>query len=374
MSVNRYESDKASLMRVIESVDLKTARRIAIICQGLAPDTGHFDNSISGVCSRLGCVQIDSIQAVRRSQEIVLLSRGVHKSHLATLYKNTANVFETWGHAHSLMSQTLWPIMHWRRDNIRRNGLAGPPLDRKIANEVLHRITNDGPTTYTRLGCVVGKGWNRTSAFKTACEWLLGTGQLVVTSRDQKWRRIYSTPEQVGLSDSESLTIEDSLRKTVEIAVNALGIATVADIRDYFRFPKYTPIREWCLDLGLIPVQIEGTKNIWFTSNASLDEVSKHSWQGDSVFVLSPFDSLIWHRPRQLALFGKDYRLEIYKPASLREFGYYSMPILFNDTIIGRVAAKLKGDVVSIENFEVDDDCDQQSIRNKVIRAIEYYR
>ncbi|XCB30927.1 crosslink repair DNA glycosylase YcaQ family protein [Arcanobacterium hippocoleae] len=126
------------------NIDLRMARKVAVLAQGLAPAQLESVNSLDSVVKRLGCVQVDSIQAVRRSQEIVLLSRGVQRSEVDGLYNAAAGLYETWGHAHSLLPQSSWPIFHWRRSLIRKNGLTGPPYNRKVGAEVLQRIRDEG--------------------------------------------------------------------------------------------------------------------------------------------------------------------------------------------------------------------------------------
>lgn len=102
-----------------------------------------------------------------------------------------------------------------------------------------------------------------------------------------------------------------------------------------------------------------------------MEEAHSASWETGSITLLSPFDSLIWTRSRQRELFGKDYRLEVYKPAHKREFGYFGMPILCDERIIGRVAARVKDGGVTIENLEVDKGFSAESIRSEVTSRLE---
>ncbi|MFW0179634.1 DNA glycosylase AlkZ-like family protein [Rothia sp. P7208] len=354
----------------IMRIDLHTARKVAVFAQGLALQQASPPASLASIVGRLGCLQVDSIQAVRRSQEIVLLSRGVPRTEVDRLYTPEAGLYETWGHAHSLLPQSLWPIFRWRRERIRKNGLTGPTYNPKVGAQVLRRIQSDGPATHGMLGKTRGSGWERASEVKTACEWLLSFGDLVVVSRDDRWQRIYCTPDQANMPMSESLDVQESLLKTVDVAIEALGIATLRDIQDYFRFPKDLQISDYCLNTGFIPVQIEGMKDTWLVSERLLNAVDEHDWSSDKISILSPFDSLIWYRPRQLALFGKDYKLEVYKPAHKRDFGYFSMPILCNENIIGRVAARVKNSDVLIENIEIDEPYDLRSIVSEITRLL----
>ncbi|MDY5147576.1 hypothetical protein DDD64_01895 [Actinotignum sanguinis] len=244
-------------------IDIETARKIAVTAQGLAPESRNSRPSISDVFQRLGCVQIDSLQAVRRSQELVLLARGVDKQSLPLLHESATGLFETWGHAHSLMPRALWPLLHWRRRLIKEHGLSGPQVDHDVARAVLERIGENGPVAHSQLGRSVGQGWDRGSPVKTACEWLLSIGELAVISRDDKWQRIYCTRKQAALPDSELLDMETSLRETVAVALRALGIARVGDVVDYFRFPKSVNILEHCFANGYVPVEVSGCAGTW---------------------------------------------------------------------------------------------------------------
>ncbi|MDE1536135.1 MULTISPECIES: DNA glycosylase AlkZ-like family protein [Actinotignum] len=352
-------------------IDIATARKIAVTAQGLAPEARSAGASVADVFQRLGCVQIDSLQAVRRSQELVLLARGVDKDSLPLLHESSTGLFETWGHAHSLMPRSIWPLLHWRRRRIKQYGLSGPQVDQGVARAVLERIRENGPTAHSQLGCAVGQGWERSSPVKTACEWLLSIGDLAVISRDEKWQRIYCTPEQAGLPSSELLDEDTSLNKTVALALRALGIARFDDVVDYFRFPKSANIRERCCANGYVPVEVRGLAGTWLADEALVEELHNASWETGSITLLSPFDSLIWTRSRQRELFGKDYRLEAYKPAHKREFGYFGMPILCDERIIGRVAARVKDGHVAIENLEVDEGFSPEGIRSEITSLLE---
>ena len=356
----------------IIEIDATTARRVALAAQGLAPHQLVAGQSVTEILHKLGCIQIDAITAVRRSQEIVLLSRGVNADKVGSeLYESKTGFFETWGHAHSMLPTNMWPLLHWRRKQIRESGLTGPRPDSRVVNEVLREIELNGPQTHNALGTTRGSGWQRTSAAKIACEWLLSTGDLVVVSRDKKWRRIYSTPAQAGIQSEEALDVDESMWKTLEIAASALGIMTRRDLQDYFRFPANSPVLVEYLHGELMPVAVKGIPGDYYLFPGALEEVEKSTWVSPRLSVISPFDSLVWYRARQRALFGKDYRLEIYKPQARREFGYYAMPIICADRLIGRVAARVVNSSLRIENFEVDQDFSRDIVLQGVTKVIE---
>ncbi len=332
------------------NISINTAQNIAVHAQSLDKDSP--DTSLHNVLEHLVCVQIDAIQAVRRSHEMVLLSRGVKKEIVDNLHTAENKIFETWGHAHSIFPQSAWPLLKWRRDLIRQNGLSGPPLDRNIAHKVLAHIELNGPCTVGDISSSTGKGWDRGAPEKTACEWLASIGELVVVSRDNRWRRIYQTPDQANMDTSEPLSTQESLWQSVIASQQALGIATKEDIIDYLRLPSKTPVRDILLSSGYEEARIEGIKNTYYVHPKTLNEISEIN---EIITPVSPLDSIVWTRKRQAEIFKKNYLFEAYKPTNKREFGYFSMPIFRNSRIIGRVAARKNPKGIAIENIEIDE-------------------
>lgn len=313
--------------------------------------TRRVDDIVAG----LGCLQIDAIRVVRRSHELALLARGATLDDVGQLhYGREARFFETWGHAHSLMHISLWPALAWRRRQIAANGWHGSDVDRDAVRRVLSQIEQQGPCTWTDLGPAHGRGWERSSPARQACEWLLSIGELVCVNRNDRWQRIYALPDQALppalLSD---LPDHDGVCELVRISMRALGIATARDVADYFRMSmhKTTQVLN---DLDYEQVAVDGSTLIWY-----LDPAAGQQPVDDSrVAAVSPLDSLVWTRPRQTELFGRDYRLESYKPPSQRAFGYFGMPLVCGSTIVGRVAARRSGAVLRLENLESDRDVD----------------
>lgn len=335
-----------------DELSLADARRIAVAAQGL-----HTINASAAtpaaVLSRLGCVQIDSMSAVRRSHELVFLSRGVPIDDAVDVGRVAAAgiSFEGMAHALSLIAVDLWSAFGFRRRRTLQHGWRGPHVDTKAVAHAKDRLQTEGRVRLRDFGGTTGKGWERDSPYRWALEWLAATGGAVCAHRD-RWERVYSLPELViseplrrtELSDGEC--IEQLCRR----AVDALGVATAKDVADYFRLrPAETKAGLDALELDRAAVR-GWRQAVWLSPQ--VDEAAKVD--EDAVTPLSPFDSLVWSRERLLRLFGKDYRLEAYKPADKRTFGYFSLPVLRGCDVVGRVALRRRDRTLVVENVELD--------------------
>lgn len=334
-------------MNITTEISLAEAQAIAVAAQGLHKTI----ETVAAVLNRLGCIQIDSMTAIRRSHELVVLSRGVDSDSAARLATDMSDVdtFEGWAHALSLIPLEMWPLFAWRRRHIRVNGWRGPDVDQYACAEVLARLRAEGPLTLSDLGGNTGSGWERSSPARWAAEWLEKTGDLVVRQR-RGWRRVYAPVEQALPAELLNTDLDDvqCIRTLVQLAVAALGVATLSDIADYFRLPAkmvYIALNE----LELHTVTVEGWDEI-----AWIDAAHACAGSTPEPIPLSPFDPLVWHRQRQQRLFGRDWRLEAYKPAAKRSFGYFTMPILMGTRLAGRIAARRTGDRLRIEATEWD--------------------
>ncbi|WGD36536.1 crosslink repair DNA glycosylase YcaQ family protein [Lysinibacter sp. HNR] len=250
------------------------------------------------------------------------------------------------------MGLELWPLLEWRRRRIRQGGWRGPKVKRESLARVRDLITAEGPKTLSDLDSARGSGWERQSPGRWACEWMLSVGELACVQRDSRWRRVYSLsaaviPEPLR---SQDLDEEECFRRLIDISLKALGVATVSSIADYLRLPKRA-VSQVLGDSSYRRLRIEKSAEIWYGHDSLDTSVPRDT---SIITALSPFDSLVWTRPRQQEIFGKDYRLESYKPADKREFGYYGMPLLQGEQIIGRIAVRRNAQKLLIEAQELD--------------------
>lgn len=333
----------------MRTLTLPQARRIAVAAQGLADTrpSGQVDvRHLRRVFDRVAFVQIDSVNVLARAHELALFSRlGAHPSSLLEqLAYGRREVFEYWGHAASFVPVGLQPAM---RDRMRRTAqrhaegeLGDVPLD--YLDVVEAEIAERGPLQASELsdgGDRTGPWWGW-SAGKTACEALFAQGRLAVACR-RNFARVYDLPERVlppGVLEAPTPGPDEADRELLLRGVRACGVGTADDIADYPRLAlrRARSLLEQLADEGLVErVAVEGwPEPTYLCPEARLPR------RVNGRALLSPFDSLVWYRPRAERLFGFHYRIEIYVPAPQRVHGYYVLPFLLGDRLVGRVDLK----------------------------------
>lgn len=354
------------------ALTLTEARRVAVAAQSLH----HTDGAVSSPASvfrRLGCIQIDSMSAVRRSHELVLLSRGVPATEAAAVGTTAAEpaqlCFEGMAHALSLIALELWPAFGFRRRYILAHGWRGPAVDMDTVRSARARLESQGRLRLRDLGGATGTGWERDSPYRWALEFLAATGGAVCAQRDG-WERVYHLPEAVIPEPIRAIHLDDEecIRELCRRALTSMGVATTGDVADYYRIRP--ALAEAALaSLGLTRTSVKGWRGTaWLSPDvdpaAKIDE--------DQVTPLSPFDSLVWTRQRQLRLFGREYRLEAYKPAAKRTFGYFALPLLCGSEIAGRIAVRRRAGTLVVENTELDADAPGHIIDRAVATVAEW--
>lgn len=316
--------------------------------------------SVQGVVDRVGVIQIDSVNVLVRSQYLPFFSRlGPYDRTLLDRARDAAprRLVEYWAHEASLIPPSTWPLMEFRMQRahsdawggMRRVALHYPEL----VAQVLDTVTAHGPLTARaceRWMSTVdvrptdGWGWNW-SLVKNALEHLFWAGEVSSAGRTTSFERLYDLPERVLPSVGLDAAVPDDAREhrdafvdLMRISALANGIGTIQCLRDYFRLSpqQAAPALAALIDAGEVePVSVQGWARPAYRHVDAARPRSLHA-----VALLSPFDSLIWQRDRVRALWDFDYRLEIYVPAPLRVHGYYVLPFLFGERLVGRVDLK----------------------------------
>lgn len=337
------------------SLTADEARRIALGAQGLL---GSVDRGagVHGVLRRLGAVQLDTISVLARSHELVQYARlgALPRSAVEASYWSEGRSFEYWSHAACILPIEEWPLFAFRRRERRARGHRWHRLSDREAScaAVRDRLKADGPLTTAGLGGAKNGGeWWDWSESKIAVEWLLDTGEVVCVQR-QGWKRVYDLAER-AIPDElrhEDLSDHECLRRLVAQAGAAMGVATRADLADYHRL-RAAQVDSVIEETGLLPVSVAGWGKPAWADPQALDAPPRGRHR---TTLLSPFDSLIWDRPRTDRIFGFTHRLEAYVPKSKRVHGYFVMPLLAGGRLVGRVDPAREGSTLVARQLSVE--------------------
>jgi uncharacterized protein len=338
-------------------LSISQARRIALVAQ-MAPGASRPKSlpgpaAIAKLVQKLNLLQIDSVNVLSRSHYLPVFSRlGTYDRAILdelTFSTRRRRFFEYWAHEASFLPLKLLPLFRWRMDAARRGegiykGLVEFARDQPhYIAVILDEIRRRGPLAVRDLPDP-GKrlpGWWGWSPGKIALEYLFWTGEVTAATR-RNFERLYDLTERVippEIFQAPQVTRAEAVRELMRLSARALGIASFADLRDYFRLPL-ADARNALAEL---------------TEAGDLEEVTVDTWRNPAYLIkgtpvprnspscaslLSPFDPLVWERSRAERLFGFSYRIEIYTPAGKRRHGYYVLPFLFGDRFAARLCLK----------------------------------
>ncbi|WP_424216482.1 DNA glycosylase AlkZ-like family protein (plasmid) [Streptomyces sp. BI20] len=343
-------SPPAAPARIVLGPD--EARRIAV-ASALPP--GGFPD-VRAALAHLGIVQLDAIAVLARAHHLTLAARvpgsGTEAVARALDAPEAPLAFDCPAHALSLVPLAHWPLWAFRRRRARAHAQYPDPARRA---DLLARVRDAGPSTLRRLRPADearGTGWD-TGPTRMAAELLVWSGELVCLRREGG-HRVLDLPERAlpaALAAAPEPEDAVCLAALLTHAGRVLGVADLADLADHLRIPR-DRARAALPDTPLVPVRVAGEPGERWAHPRALIEADRTpppAADPAGARFLSPFDPLLWHRPRVRRLFGFTHLLEAYKPAARREHGYYVCPLLLGDRLIGRAdLARRAPDVLTV--------------------------
>jgi uncharacterized protein len=305
----------------------------------------------------MNMLQIDTISVVARSPYLVLFSRlGHYDPRWLDELLAEGKLFEYWSHAACFLPIDDYPLYRAQQLNLEAHGFKRAP-QRIEADPIGHlnlldRVRETGEvraSDFEHEGGRKGNGWWDWKPDKLRLETLFTAGEIMVSRRDN-FDRIYDVRERVlpkkFREEFPPPSRQAMFRKFSLRAVKAMGIAQARWIGDYFRHAAKTPDPhpDALVDSGeLIRVQVEGWKNAAYVhrdQRALLKRAMNDELTASYSTLLSPFDPLVWDRERALSTWHFDYRIECYTPEVKRKYGYFTLPMLVNGALVGRLDAK----------------------------------
>ena len=294
----------------------------------------------------MGVIQIDSVNVLVRSQELPLFARlGPHPRTLISDATAAGELFEYWVHEASHVPTEHHHLHRWRMSGTHKWERYWTMDKRRpgYLDEVLRRIEMDGPLASGDLSERVGKKgtWWDWDDGKVALEHLFWSGLITAVRRPNDFARIYDLSERVippQVLARPAPSEAEARKQLLLLAAKHHGVGTLQDLTDYHR-QKNAPCKPLLDELveegALHVVQVQG-----WDKPAYLHPQAKLPWRIEACAFLSPFDPVCWNRDRSERLFGFHYRIEIYTPAPKRTYGYYVLPILWGDSLVGRLDLK----------------------------------
>ena len=350
-------------------------RCVLLAAQGLAsdppPEPGPPD--VLDAIRRMHGLQIDTISVVARSPYLVLWSRlGHYEPRMLDQLLNAHAIFEHWSHAACFLDIEDYPLYRRMMLDSRRRWTERADewleANRDFCEELMAHIKENGPvrsSDFERPDGQKGNGWWDWKKEKLALELLNTRGDLMIAGR-HNFQRIYDLRERVlpEWDDALAPPFEDARRSLIVEVVRSLGVAR----------PEWVAESLGSLNLGtaknrkrlgledipeLVPVEVEGWNSPGYVHSENM-RLIEHAAAGTislpGTTLLSPFDPITRDRDRARELFGFDYTIECYTPAPKRQYGYFTLPILHGDALVGRLDPKAhrKDGIFEVKSIHIE--------------------
>ena len=329
------------------------ARRVALAAQGFdRPRPGSPDDArhYRRALHRVGVLQLDFVNVLVPAHFLILWSRlgNYDRQRLEKYLYGSREFTEQWAHEASIVRVSDWPLLEHRRqawEPWKRNPLKTLDDPDAYLRDILDKVEREGAVTANHLPAAASPArkkpgdWHR-PVQRWALEHHFGRGKLAVRRRLGNFQRVYDLPERLidQPHRDRSVGCEDAERTLLRQSAESLGVATLQDLADYYRMtardvaPRVSELVE---EGALAPVKVEGWKE-----QAYLSSTARFPRSIEGASLLSPFDPVVWFRPRAERLFDFEYRIEIYVPEAKRRWGYYVLPFRLGDRIVARVDLK----------------------------------
>ena len=334
------------------------ARRIALTAQGFGrprPEAAGT-RQLNTAMARMATLQIDSVNVFARSHYMPLFSRlGPYDTAALDrlLFSRRAPYVEYWAHVASFMPVADWALFRFRMEDMRaKYGVEEDSwfqTHREIVDWVRSELADRGPLRPAEIEHDAKKGargpWWDWDVVKNALEYLWLFGEVAIAGR-RGFERRYGLAEHVLPAGVLAAPVArpDAIRELVGRAARAHGVATASDLADYWRIKDRRAVMAAIGELQdaavLQPVTVRGWESAGRPAKAWVHRDAMLPRRVDAAAILTPFDPVVWFRDRAERMFGFEYRIEIYTPAPQRRYGYYSLPVLIGDDIVGRVDLK----------------------------------
>ncbi|MBN1661859.1 MAG: YcaQ family DNA glycosylase [Anaerolineae bacterium] len=337
-------------------ISKEAARRLALAFQLLDGEMSTLPTGQEGVArtiEALGYVQIDTIAVIARAHHHTLWTRrpDYRPDMLHSLQVDDRRIFEYWGHAASYlpMADYRYYLPRMQRHRAPDDGwVSRRPEVLDLLHPVLERIRAEGPLTARDFDPPPGtkrSGWWDWKPAKSALELLFWRGELMISER-RGFEKVYDLTERVlpaGV-DTRLPGDDEVARFVVHRALSAHGVAAEREIVDYIHAaPKgavSTALADMTASGEVVRLQVGEITSLYYALPATLEGVDRPGPSPSRAALLSPFDNLIIHRQRMSDLFDFAYSLECYTPVAKRRYGYFVLPILWGDRLVGRLDPK----------------------------------
>jgi uncharacterized protein YcaQ len=336
------------------------ARRFLVARHMLAP-ARSVDGGPDGVLEvyrRLGSIQFDPLSVAGRNHDLVLHARvaGYDPAWCDLLYERR-ELFEAYNKGLSLVPTSEFP---WFRANLSVNSPRILAEHADVAEQVLERIRAQGPLSALdferRSGSLVDWFGASTNVVRAVLEAYAVTGVLGLARRDGN-RRYYDLIERLLPPDilARKVPLREQLRHKLLSRYRAHGLLGIGGGGDIFgglgparptperpEHPGRTALREELVEYGeLVPVTVEGVRGKRFVLREEVELLTAPPEPRRSVAFLPPFDPLVWDRGLLGSLFEFEYVWELFLPPAKRRWGWYVLPILFGDRLVGRIEPRI---------------------------------